>query len=187
MTALYDLPDNLPVPLDDGQALHLVGKGIPSIPLKATNGELIDLSNHQKFVLFCYPLSGHPQKALPKGWDEIPGARGCTPEVCRFRDLAIEFETRSWPLFGMSTQSPEYQAELVNRIHVPYPILSDESLTFTSAMRLPTLVAEGMTLIARTTLIVIGGHVHHVFYPIFPPDTHADELLAWIDANVSKT
>jgi peroxiredoxin len=178
---MYGLPENLPVPQDDGRASHLKGVRLPAIELAATTGESIDLSKLPRAVVFCYPLTARPGEDLPKDWNDIPGARGCTPEVCRFTDLMNEFRQKGWPVFGLSTQSAAYQLEMAERLHVPYPILSDHALAFASALKLPLLKIDGMSLMARLTMIIVDHRIEHVFYPIFPPDTHADEVLAWID------
>jgi peroxiredoxin len=131
-------------------------------------------------VGYVYPMTGTPGEALPEGWDDIPGARGCTPETCGFRDHHKDLATLHAEVFGISTQDTPYQQEMVKRLEVPFEVLSDEHFAFIKALRLPTFTVEGMTLMKRLTLIVRNGHIEHVFYPVFPPDKHADEVIAWL-------
>ncbi len=179
------LPEGLPVPQDDGAADHLAGFTLPSRPLPSTGGAAIDLAALTgQTVLFCYPKTGVPGEPLPEGWDAIPGARGCTPEACAFRDLSADLAAAgATRVFGLSTQSTAYQQELAARLHLPFPVLSDERLEFARALRLPTFTAWGGTLIARITLIIRGGRIAHAFYPIFPSDGHAAEVLDWLTAH----
>nr|BBH86841.1 peroxiredoxin [Thermosporothrix sp. COM3] len=178
---VYVLPDNLPVPEDDGACRHLPGIELPSVPLLATTGEMIDVASLPGLtVLYCFPRTGRPGVPNPEGWDLIPGARGCTPQACSFRDHFQELQQFDARVFGFSTQTPEEQQELVERLHLPFPLLSDEHLTFVQALRLPTFTVEGMTLVKRLTLIVESGKIIKVFYPIFPPDKHVNEVLAWL-------
>jgi peroxiredoxin len=179
---LNALPPNLPVPRDDGGARHLKGMPIPDLALPSTANRLVNLSTitAPRTVVYCYPMTGRPDKALPAGWDEIPGARGCTPETCGFRDHHKDLAKLGAEVFGVSTQSTEYQQEMVKRLEVPFEVLSDEHFALTKALRLPTFTVEGMTLMKRLTLIVRGGRIEHVFYPVFPPDTHAEAVIAWL-------
>jgi len=181
-TNLSQLPANLPRPKDDGGARHLKGMAIPDLELRSTANRLVNLSAIQapRIVIYAYPMTGQPGKALPAGWDDIPGARGCTPETCGFRDHHTDLAKLHAEVLGISTQSTEYQQEMVNRLEVPFEVLSDEQLAFTKAMRLPTFTVEGMTLMKRLTLIVRHGRVEHVFYPVFPPDKHAEEIIGWL-------
>lgn len=172
----------LPAPEDDGQARHLPGLRIPSVLLPATDGSQIDLSTLPGLtVLFAYPRTGRPGEPNPDGWDLIPGARGCTPQTCAFRDLFAEFQALGVAhLFGLSTQSTAYQSELAERLRLPFPILSDEQFQLTRALLLPTFTTHGMTLLKRLTLVLRNGLIEHVFYPVFPPDQNAAEVLAWL-------
>lgn len=177
------LPADLPVPEDDGAADHLVGLAVPPVSLPATTGgpvSLLAASVAGRVVVFCYPKTGRPGVAPSPGWDSIPGARGCTPEACAFRDLKSSFDMLGVTLFGLSTQDTPYQAEAAARLHLPYPLLSDASLALTTALRLPSMIVAGETLIRRTTMVIDAGKVTHVFYPVFPPDTHAEAVLAWL-------
>ena len=178
-------PADLPVPEDDGAAGHLAGLMLPSLPLPSTDGGVVDLAKlNGQTVLYCYPKTGVPGQALPDDWDAIPGARGCTPEACAFRDHFAELKAAGADyVFGLSTQDTAYQQELKERLHLPFPVLSDAKLELAAALRLPAFEAWGGTLIKRITLIVRDAKIVHVFYPIFPPDAHAAEVLAWLRAH----
>lgn len=184
-TDFTGLPEGLPVPVDDGAADHLVGSRMPQVRLASTRGGAVDVSALPagRSVLFAYPMTGKPGVALPDGWDEIPGARGCTPQNCAFRDLHRDFVSLGVAVFAVSTQTTEYQSEMVERLHVPYPALSDAGLVLTDALRLPTFEAAGMRLLRRLTMIVRDGIIEHVFYPVFPPDRSAKDALDWLNAN----
>jgi peroxiredoxin (alkyl hydroperoxide reductase subunit C) len=180
---MYDptsLPADLPVPEDDGAAAHLTGMRIPHVTLPATNGDAIDLAAITgPVVVFAYPRTGQPGvDPLVEHWDAIPGARGCTPHTSGYRDLHAEFVALGAAVFGLSTQDSAYQRELVERIHVPFPILSDERLALTRALRLPTMEIAGLTLIKRIAWIARDGVIERVFYPVFPPDRNAQVVLA---------
>ena len=175
------LPDDLPTPVDDGAADHLPGQALPALPLPSTGGGTVDLlerSQGRRLVVFGYPRTGQPDVAMPAGWDDIPGARGCTPQACSFRDLSVEFAERGVQLFGLSTQEPAYQQEAAARLHLPYPLLSDADLRLTTALRLPTLTVDGVVLLRRLTMIVRDGRIERVLYPVFPPDRAAADALA---------
>ncbi len=183
MTGDYEqLPEGLPQPEDDGAASHLVGLPIPDIDLPSTSGETANLAKPgaARRIVYFYPKTGQPGVALPDDWDLIPGARGCTPEACSFRDHHDELARLDADLFGVSTQSSNYQAEAAKRLHLPFALLSDERLALAAALRLPTFEVEGETLYRRFTLVLHAGTIEHVFYPVFPPDRHADEVLAWL-------
>ena len=181
---LYELPKDLPVPIDDGAGNHLLGMKLPSVPLISTAGRVVDLAKiSDRTVVYCYPRTGRPDKDPPQGWNEIPGARGCTPQSCAFRDHYQELRALGAEVFGLSTQDNNYQREAVERLHLPFPLLSDEKLTFTKALKLPTFEVEAMTLIKRLTLVIRNGLVEHVFYPVFPPDKNADEVIGWLRKN----
>ena len=186
MNSQIDTPDwsKIPAPTDDGAARHLTGMRIPSVSLPATNGTTVDLSALAGLVVvYAYPRTGRPGVDNPDGWDLIPGARGCTPQSCAFRDHFAELKSLGVDhLFGLSTQDSGYQAEAARRLHLPFPILSDEHLTLTSAMRLPTFDTSGLTLLKRLTLVIDGGLIEQVFYPVFPPDQNAGEVLTWLAA-----
>jgi peroxiredoxin len=181
---LLDLPADLPVPVDDGACDHLPGMRLPSLPLPATDGGMIDLSTLPgRSVVYVYPRTGRPDQPLPTGWDEIPGARGCTPQSCAYRDLAAQLGALGARVFGLSTQDTAYQQEAVARLHLPFPLLSDERLEMTTALSLPTFEVDGMTLIKRLTLIIDDGVIETVFYPVFPPDADAANVAAWLRAH----
>jgi peroxiredoxin len=183
-----DLPEDLPVPQDDGAAKHLPRMQLPRLALVATDGSKVDLSRLKgRTVVYAYPRTGVPGKPLPGGWDAIPGARGCTPQSCGFRDHFAEMRKAGVDhLFGLSTQDSDYQRELAERLHLPFAILSDAGLAFTKALRLPTFEVEGMTLLKRLTLVIDDGKITHVFYPVFPPDRSAQEVVYWLQAARSK-
>jgi peroxiredoxin len=178
---VFTLPDDLPVPEDDGAADHLLGAVVPRVELPATTGTTIDPATLDgRTVLFAYPRTGRPDEELLPGWDAIPGARGCTPETCGFRDAHSQFQDVGARVMALSTQSPDYQRELADRLGLPFPVLSDEALELTRALELPTFETSGLTLLKRLTLVIDDGRIAHVFYPVFPPDTHAAEVLAWL-------
>jgi peroxiredoxin len=176
------LPSDLPVPQDDGGARHLFGARLPSLALDATDGSRIDLSALRgRSVVYIYPRTGRPGQPLPDGWDAIPGARGCTPQSCSFRDHFAELKALGVErVFGLSTQDTDYQREAVERLHLPFPILSDQELKLTRALNLPTFDAAGMTLLKRMVLVIDDGVIAKVFYPVFPPDSSAAEVLGWL-------
>jgi peroxiredoxin (alkyl hydroperoxide reductase subunit C) len=178
----------IPAPSDDGGAAHLVGMVIPAVSLRATDDTMVTLSALEGLiVLFGYPRTGEPGKiALVDDWDMIPGARGCTPQTCAFRDLFAELKAAGAAhVFGLSTQDNAYQTEMASRLHLPFPVLSDEKLELTCALRLPTMEVAGQTLIKRLALIIEGARIRHVFYPVFPPDRNAAEVLDWLKDNPS--
>ncbi len=176
------LPNNIPVPQDDGGARHLAGMALPDIALPATSGPAVNLSKLKgRSVVYIYPRTGVPGVANPDGWDMIPGARGCTPQSCSFRDHAGELKGLGVEqLFGLSTQDTAYQREAAERLHLPFPVLSDEKLELTKAMKLPIFVAGGMTLLKRMAWVIDDGVITKVFYPVFPPDKNAAEVIAWL-------
>src|SRR5262245_24850540 len=174
----------IPAPVDDGAAAHLRGARVPSVVLSATDGNAVDLSKLRGLaVVYAYPRTGQPGTAMPDGWDLIPGARGCTPQACTFRDHYADLRAFGVAqLYGLSTQSTPYQREAVERLHLPFAMLSDERLALARAMRLPTFQSEGTTLLKRLTLILDEGRVRHVFYPVFPPDRSAEDVIDWLRA-----
>jgi peroxiredoxin len=176
------LPDDLPIPQDDGATRHLTGKRLPDLALAATDGGRVNLAGLAgRTVVYIYPRTGVPGVANPDGWDNIPGARGCTPQSCAFRDHAAELTALGVAhLFGLSTQDTAYQREAVERLHLPFPILSDEKLQLTHALDLPTFIAGGMTLLKRMAWVIEDGRIAKVFYPVFPPDKNAGEVIAWL-------
>jgi peroxiredoxin len=178
---IHTIPDDLPVPEDDGAADHLPGAVVPAIALKATTGEAIRLDELAgRTVLFCYPRTGRPDEELPPGWDAIPGARGCTPEACGFRDAHQQFDEVGVRVLALSTQDLGYQKEMADRLRLPFPVMSDERLELTRALGLPTFDTSGWTLLRRLTLVIDDGRIEHVFYPVFPPDAHARDVLDWL-------
>jgi peroxiredoxin len=173
----------IPAPTDDGAAKHLKGMTIPPLSLIATDDTVVTLSALTgRIVVFAYPRTGEPGKiSLVDDWDMIPGARGCTPQTCSFRDLFADLKSAGAShVFGLSTQSNEYQTEMASRLHLPFPVLSDEKLALTRALNLPTMEVAGLTLIKRLALVIDDTRITHVFYPVFPPDSNAGDVLAWL-------
>ena len=180
----------IPAPTDDGGTAHLRGVMIPPVSLRATDDTSVTLSALRgRTVVFGYPRTGEPGKiALVDDWDMIPGARGCTPQTCAFRDLFAELKAAGTShVFGLSTQSNDYQTEMASRLHLPFPVLSDEKLELTRALNLPTMEVAGLTLIKRLALIIDDAKITHVFYPVFPPDRNATDVLDWLKANPVTT
>jgi peroxiredoxin len=177
----------LPVPRDDGAAQHLQGLALPSVPLAATDGARIDLSRLPgRTVVYIYPRTGVPGQPLPEGWDLIPGARGCTPQSCSFRDhFAGLRQLGVARVFGLSTQDTAYQREAAERLHLPFPILSDAELSLARAIRLPTFAVAGMVLLKRMALVIDDGVITKAFYPVFPPEKSAEEVMAWMRAGMA--
>lgn len=181
MTDLNALPEGLPAPADDGAGACLLGVRFPAVKLQATTGQSVDISALSGTnVIYCYPLTGRPGLSLPDGWDDIPGARGCTPQSCAFRDHYQELRSLGADVFGLSTQPTDYQREVIERLHLPYALLSDAGLALVHALKLPTFQAGTMVLLKRLTLIVANGVIVKVFYPVFPPDKNAGDVVAWL-------
>ena len=178
---LHALQPELPIPVDDHACDHLPGRRVPSIALPSTSGRRVDLSGLRgRTVVYCYPRTGKPDQEPPPGWNEIPGAKGCTPQSCAFRDHHQELLASGAQVFGLSTQDSDYQREAVERLHLPFELLSDENLMFSQALRLPTFEVKPMVLIKRLTLIIRDGRIEKVFYPVFPPDKNAEEVVEWL-------
>jgi peroxiredoxin len=179
------LPDDLPVPRDDGATRHLVGMRLPDLTLAATDGSQVNLSALQgRTVVYIYPRTGRPGVPAPDGWDAIPGARGCTPQSCGFRDHFADLKGMGVAaLYGLSTQDIAYQREAVQRLHLPFALLSDRELALTRALALPTFEVDDMTLLKRMAWVIDDGAIRHVFYPVFPPDRSAEKVLAWLGAH----
>jgi peroxiredoxin len=181
-------PADLPVPIDDGAADHLVGAVLPSLTLPSTRGGELDLAGAalDLVVVYIYPRTGRPGEPPPEGWDEIPGARGCTPQSCAFRDHARDLGAYGASIIGLSAQSPAEQLEFSQREHIPYPLLSDPALELAAALRLPTFEAAGLRLYRRLTFIARQGRIVKVFYPVFPPQRNASDVLAWLSGGDSQ-
>jgi peroxiredoxin len=190
--SLEQLPDDLPVPQDDGGADHLLSMPLPDLSLMATSGTPVNLGTLHKTstmasgsashatVIYIYPMTGRPDTPLPPGWNDIPGARGCTPQSCSFRDHFMELQQQNATVYGLSSQSTEYQREAKARLHLPFELLSDEQLAMKQALRLPTFTTENNELYKRLTLIAIDGIIAKVFYPVFPPGQNANDVVAWL-------
>ena len=179
---LQTLPAGLPVPADDGAAAHLVGRHLPPIALPSTGGRLVQLTalGPGWTVLYCYPRTGRPEEPGPPLWDAIPGARGCTPQACSYRDHHAELRSLGAQVFGLSTQTTAYQQEMVRRLHLPFEALSDAAFQLTDALALPTFEADGLRLLKRLTLLVLDARIEDCFDPVFPPDADAAHVLAWL-------
>lgn len=179
--SVYSLPPDLPVPVDDGACDHLTGLEVPALVLESSQGavDLADLGAG-RVVLYIYPRTGHPDRPVPAGWDAIPGARGCTPQSCGFRDHAADLAVHGATAAGLSAQPLEEQIELAERIHTPFPVIADPERKLGAALDLPTFEFEGATLYRRVTLVLEARRIAKVFYPVFPPDRNAEEVLAWL-------
>lgn len=189
MSADYsDLPADLPAPEDDGAADHLTGMALPEAHLPSTLGGTVDLAelSRDRLVAYVYPRTGTPGEPSPPGWDDIPGARGCTPQSCAYRDNLAEFTSLGAAVLGISAQSPDEQREFAAREHIPFPLLSDSELRLRDMLGLPTFEVEGMTLYKRLTFIAEGGMISKVFYPVFPPDRNAADVLDWLAGRASE-
>ena len=181
MKDLYSLPDNLPVPHDDGACAHLEGMQMPSVSLPSTADRTVDLGSESGIVVaYIYPMTGTPDGPPMIGWNEIPGARGCTPQSCAFRDHHAELRELDAKVYGVSAQSPEAQKEAVQRLHLPFELLSDNRFELTGALGLPTFAYNSLRLIKRLTLIIENGRISKVFYPVFPPNENAANVVAWL-------
>ena len=183
-TNLSELPKDLPRPVDDGAASHLQGMKLPDVALRATNGATVNVGAIPgRVVIYVYPMTGRPGVPLPGGWDGIPGARGCTPQSCAFRDHYSELRSLNTAVFGLSTQTTDYQKEAKDRLHLPFELLSDSEHRLKQILRLPTFEVAGMELYKRLALVVQDGKIQKVFYPVFPPDQNAADVLAWLRQN----
>jgi peroxiredoxin len=189
MADTIDAPNwsDIPAPVDDGATAHLTGSPLPSIALAATSGDAVNLAQLRgRTVVYAYPRTGRPGVANPEGWDMIPGARGCTPQSCAFRDEFGELKRLGVErVFGLSTQDTDYQREAAARLELPFALLSDRDLKLTAALRLPTFEKDGMTLFKRFTLVIDDGTITHVFYPVFPPDQSAQVVVDWLQSTAS--
>jgi len=184
-TNYSELPKDLPRPVDDGAAAHLQGMKLPDVALRATDDSIVNLGAISgRVVIYVYPMTGRPGMPLPEGWNGIPGARGCTPQSCAFRDHYSELGALKTAVFGLSTQPTDYQKEARERLHLPFELLSDSGRRLKDLLRLPTFEVAGMELYKRLTLIAEGRKILKVFYPVFPPDQNAAEVLDWLRQNV---
>jgi peroxiredoxin len=179
---IHQSPEKLPAPIDDGACDYLTSQHLPFLSLMSTAGASVDIAQLPgTTVIYCYPRTGRPDEEPPDGWDLIPGAKGCTPQSCAFRDHYQELrQVGTAQVFGLSTQTTPYQQEAASRLHLPFALLSDSELSLTHALHLPTFEVAGMILIKRLTLIVTNGKIVKVFYPVFPPDQNATDVLAWL-------
>lgn len=188
LSNINELPADLPAPQDDGSTNHLIGMKLPRLLLQATNGKNIDLADiKSRLVIYCYPMTGQPNVPLPNGWDQIPGARGCTPQSCSFRDHYQELRDLGVEVFGLSVQTSLYQKEMADRLHLPFLVLSDEHYQFQKALEMPTFLAAGMNLLKRVTLIVNNGLIEAVHYPIFPSDSDPAWVIQYLSGSSQKS
>jgi len=188
MTSLNQLPPDLPIPQDDGAANHLVGMSLPNLLLLTTIGKELNLGEIAgRLVIYCYPMTGQPNVALPDGWDQIPGARGCTPQSCSFRDHYQELQSLGVEIVGLSVQSTAYQQEMADRLHLPFPVVSDADYQFQRALQLPTFITAGMTLLKRITLIANDGVIEAIHYPIFPSDSDPAWVISYLKKYSTKS
>lgn len=182
MTSLNKLPHDLPKPIDDGACDHLSGMHLPNLLLPTTHHDQVNFMTLSGYVvIYIYPMTGRPDIELPDGWDQIPGARGCTPQSCSFRDHYEELKNLNAVVFGLSTQTTDYQSEAVKRLHLPFPLVSDTNLEFIHKLSLPTIEVEGMILSKRITLISYNGVIQKVFYPVFPPNENANQVIGYLN------
>lgn len=185
MTNLSALPTDLPRSVDDGACDHLPGMALPHLSLKSTSGGSVSLGTLSpgRTIIYCYPMTGLPGTQLPDGWDAIPGASGCTPQSCAFREHHADLAALDASVYGLSSQPTEYQREMVERLHLPFEVLSDAELRMARALRLPTFEVDGIQLIKRLTLVILDGRIEHVFYPVFPPDEAAEQIVRWLQTH----
>ena len=181
MTNLNQLPTDLPIPQDDGSTNHLKGMKLPNVSLNTTNGKTVNFGDIKgKLVIYCYPMTGQPNVALPDGWDQIPGARGCTPQSCSFRDHYQDLQALGAEVVGLSVQTTEYQKEMAKRLNLPYEVLSDEKLEFANQLKLPIFQVKDLKLVKRITLILSDNKILKYFYPVFPPDENVNEVIKFL-------
>lgn len=184
---LHALPESLPVPVDDGACRHLKGLRLPAVALLSTRSRIVNLTEIPGWVvIYIYPRTGLPNQDPPPGWNDIPGARGCTPQSCAFRDHYAALQRLGAQVFGLSAQTSEYQREAAQRLNLPFELLSDSTLAFAAHLNLPTFDIAGMTLFKRVTLIARNGFIKKVFYPVFPPDKNAAEVIHWLSAEQKR-
>ncbi len=184
---LAEIPDNIPIPKDDGAADHLLHSRLPELTLRATNNELINIGKLAGIVvIYIYPMTGKPDTLLPCGWNEIAGARGCTPQSCGFRDHYSELQALNTSVFGLSVQETDYQLEAKERLHLPFELISDSKLLLKSTLNLPTFIVQGMELYKRITLIAKDGNIEKVFYPVFPPNENVDAVIKWLSKYLTQ-
>ncbi len=183
MTSDYPLPEGLPAPVDDGAADHLIGRAMPRLAFSSTGGDAVDLATQPgRTIVYLYPKTGRPGVEMPEGWDAIPGARGCTPESCGFRDHYQDIINARASVFGFSSQDTAYQSEMTKRLELPFPVLSDPEFLLDGSLNLPTFEAAGERLYSRLTMSILNGSIEHVWYPVFPTDTHAEVVVDWLAA-----
>lgn len=183
---IFSIPADLPIPLDDGACEHLENMRIPNVSLWSTDNQEINLSNLRGWnLIFCYPMTGRPGVPIPEGWAQIPGAAGCTPQACSYRDNHAELKRNGVGVYGISTQTSEAQKEASIRLGLSYPLLSDANHSFSSALKLPLLEVDGLKLIKRVTLVLKDGAIKKCFYPVFPPDKNVVEVTAWLSQNLT--
>jgi len=183
MTDLYQLPDDLPVPVDDGACDHLEGMLLPSLLLETSSGISLNLSDLKGIVvIFFYPMIGSPDSPPMGDWNEIPGARGCTPQTCSYRDSYQQLTDLGAKVFGASAQAIEEQCAAAVRLKLPFQLLNDSAFKLTESLKLPAFEYQGVKMIKRLTLVVVDGVIRKVFYPVFPPNENVDHVISWLNA-----
>ncbi|MBL1320850.1 MAG: peroxiredoxin [Methylophaga sp.] len=186
MKDLHQLPDNLPVPADDGACDHLEGMSLPSQLLQTSSNSSLDLSAEKGIVvIFFYPMIGRPDSPPMVGWNEIPGARGCTPQTCSFRDSYNQLTELGAKVFGASSQALEEQNEAVARLKLPFELLNDSTFKLTESLNLPTFEYQGVKRIKRLTLVMVNGVIRKVFYPVFPSDQNVNHVISWLNEEMT--
>jgi peroxiredoxin len=181
VTSYYPLPEGLPAPVDDAAADHLIGQAMPQLAFSSTEGDAVDLATLRgRTIVYLYPKTGRPGVEMPDGWDAIPGARGCTPESCGFRDHYQDIINARASVFGFSSQDTAYQSEMAKRLGLPFPVLSDPDFLLDASLNLPTFEAASERLYTRLTMAILNGLIEHVWYPVFPTDTHAEVVVRWL-------
>ena len=182
---IHQIFQSLPIPLDDGACSHLLGEMLPQVTLASTRGDRVDLSKIEgKVAIYCYPMTKQLDVPIPEGWEQIPGAAGCTLQSCAFRDDYAQLQALNVRVYGLSTQDSPYQQEAAARLHLPFELLSDANFAVTTLLRLPTFEVEGKRLLKRLTLIAERGKIVKVFYPVFPPDRNAQAVIDWLVQSV---
>ncbi|VAW52529.1 Alkyl hydroperoxide reductase subunit C-like protein [hydrothermal vent metagenome] len=184
MKDLYQLPEGLPVPVDDGACNHLEGAPFPSMLITVTPHATYDFSKEKGInIIFFYPMIGHPDSLPMTGWNEIPGARGCTPQALSYKNYFRQITKLGVRLFGASSQALKEQNDAIDRLKLPFELINDSSFLLSNALKLPTFQFNEIKMIKRLTLVVVDGVIKKVFYPVFPPNKNVDDVIVWLKEN----